>query len=113
MTVYVDSANIPARVGRREATWCHLTADTQDELHAFARRLGLQRRWFQTCKYSKACQPAERCVHWHYDVTAPKRAQAVALGAVEIDRHRLVELLASRRAALNIARGQDVHRGEE
>ena len=47
MTVYVDDARIPARVGRWDSSWSHLFADTQDELHAFAARLGLRRSWFQ------------------------------------------------------------------
>ncbi|QWQ39587.1 DUF4031 domain-containing protein [Streptomyces sp. YPW6] len=34
--------------GLRHTHWCHLTADTEDELHAFAARLGLRRSWFQT-----------------------------------------------------------------
>jgi len=47
MAVYVDSANIRATVGRLSSTWCHLTADTKDELHEFAARIGLRRSWFQ------------------------------------------------------------------
>jgi hypothetical protein len=48
----------------------HLTADTLEELHAFAKRLGLKREWFQE--------------HWsapHYDLTPGKRARALELGA--------------------------------
>ena len=47
MTVYVDDASIAATVGRLAARWSHLIADDQDELHAFALRLGLRREWFQ------------------------------------------------------------------
>ena len=47
MTVYVDDARIPARIGRHDTRWSHLFADTQTELHEFAARLGLHRRWFQ------------------------------------------------------------------
>lgn len=93
MTVYVDAAYIPWRDGR----WCHLTADTQEELHAFAARIGLRRTWFQTCK--RQCAPAGApCVHWHYDVNVGRRAAAVLLGAVEIDRDRMVALIRARRA---------------
>lgn len=73
MTVYVDDAVTLWR-GRR---WAHLMADTLDELHAFATRLGLPRRAFQD-KTSGA----------HYDVTAELREQAIALGAMAISRHR-------------------------
>ena len=78
MTVYVDDAVTLWR-GRR---WAHLMADTLDELHAFAERLGLPRRAFQN-KTSGA----------HYDVTADMRLQAIALGAMPISRHRDRELV--------------------
>jgi hypothetical protein len=80
VTVYVDDAGIPAEVtdqqsGRRyDRRWSHLTADTKGELHEFAARLGLQRRWFQDKPYGL----------WHYDVTAAKREQAIRLGATPI-----------------------------
>ena len=72
MGVYVDDAVTLWR-GQR---WAHLMADTLDELHAFAAGLGLPRRAFQN-KTSGA----------HYDVPAPMREQAIALGAVAISRH--------------------------
>lgn len=50
---------------------CHLTADTEEELHAFAARLGLRRAWFQ----AKSTTP-------HYDLTESKRELALKLGAV-------------------------------
>lgn len=51
---------------------CHLTADTVEELHVFAARLGLKRAWFQPMSSP------------HYDLTPNKRALAVKLGAVEV-----------------------------
>ncbi len=72
MSVFVDEA-IFERWGHR---WCHLTADTPEELHDFAGRLGLGRSRFQT-------KPDRPWVD-HYDLTAQKRSEAVALGAVEI-----------------------------
>lgn len=74
MAVYVDDARIPARVGRIDARWSHLTADTTGELHAFARQIGLRRTWYQQKPHGA----------WHYDVTDPKRIEAVQLGAVEV-----------------------------
>lgn len=73
MSVYVDDAAVLWR-GQR---WAHLMADTLAELHAFAARLGIPRHAFQN-KTSGA----------HYDVPAPLREQAIALGAVPISRHR-------------------------
>lgn len=103
MTVYVDDARIQATVGRYRDRWSHLTADTVEELHAFADRIGLRRTWFQTCK-STLCgggRPANRdtCPHWHYDVTESKRAQALASGAEEMDMRRWSELITARREA--------------
>ena len=72
MGVYVD-APIWEQGGH---LWCHLTADTAEELHSFATRLGLRRSRFQS-------KPGRSWVD-HYDITEPKRSQAVALGAVEI-----------------------------
>ena len=72
MSVYVDEA-IFTRWGHR---WCHLTADTPDELHYFAGMLGCPRSRFQT-------KPERPWVD-HYDITEDKRCEAVALGAVEI-----------------------------
>ncbi|MBV8349862.1 MAG: DUF4031 domain-containing protein [Mycolicibacterium sp.] len=103
MTVYVDDARIPARVGRWDSSWSHLFADTQDELHAFAARLGLRRSWFQDPTVSGkplAAKPGSRAAeNWHYDVTAAKRRQAIALGAKPITMRQAVELLDARYTA--------------
>jgi hypothetical protein len=53
---------------------CHLiAAGDLEELHAFAKKLGLRREWFQ----GRASWP-------HYDLTPSKRAKALALGAIEV-----------------------------
>lgn len=67
MTVYVDNEQIQWR-GK---LWCHLVADSLEELHAFATRLGLRRSWFQ----AQASLP-------HYDVTTSVRERAIELGAL-------------------------------
>lgn len=72
--VYVDDMRMSAQVGRLRARWSHLTADTKEELHAFAARLGLRRSWFQDKPNGL----------WHYDVTDSKRDQAIRLGAKQI-----------------------------
>lgn len=81
MTVYVDDSNIPAKVRQHDATWCHLFADSQEELHAFARKLGLRRSYFQQGKPRGDGTPDP---HWHYDVTAGMRKRAVSLGAQQV-----------------------------
>jgi hypothetical protein len=67
MAVYVDNERIEWR-GR---LWCHLVADSLDELHAFAARIGLRRSWFQ-----------DRASFPHYDVTTEVRERALRSGAV-------------------------------
>ncbi|MDP9376602.1 MAG: DUF4031 domain-containing protein [Actinomycetota bacterium] len=72
MTVYVDDAFVAGDWGR----WTgggHLQADSIEELHAFAERLGLRRMWLQT----KAGRPD----HDHYDLTCAGRLRALELGA--------------------------------
>jgi uncharacterized protein DUF4031 len=79
MTVYVDHAFEHGEWGRWSGGG-HLQADTPAELHAFAARLGLQRHWFQ----HRPGRPDRD----HYDLTAEKRRQALAAGAVEEDRRQ-------------------------
>jgi hypothetical protein len=92
MSVYVDDA-VNSWRGRR---WAHLMADTLEELHAFAARLGIPRRAFQN-KTSGA----------HYDVPTELREEALRLGAIAISRHRDREQV---RAVIRRARAQG--RGE-
>ena len=63
-------------------TVTHLYADTLDELHAFAKRLGLRREWFQNRKNLP-----------HYDLNSSRRKVAVSLGAIETTRKHLVEYM--------------------
>lgn len=70
MTVYVD--DMKASFGRM--VMCHMIADTDDELHAMADKIGVARKWHQKPPKSDS----------HYDIALSKRALAVAAGAVEI-----------------------------
>jgi nicotinamide mononucleotide adenylyltransferase len=92
MSVYVDNARIPARVGTITAKWSHLITDNPnvEELHRFAATIGLRRSWFQTGKV--AYRP-------HYDVTESKRDAAIAAGATEIDVREVRDVLARARSA--------------
>lgn len=71
MTVYVDDM----RAKFRRMVMCHMLADTDEELHAMADRIGVARRWWQSPAKSSGS---------HYDIALSKRAEAVAAGAVEI-----------------------------
>ncbi|NIL59658.1 DUF4031 domain-containing protein [Salinispora arenicola] len=100
MTVYVDDFRRSARVGRISGRWSHLTADTVQELHEFAAKLGLHRDWFQTCK--QKCAPEGRaCPHWHYDVVDVKRGEAIRLGAKAITWREMGALTSARRRAMH------------
>ena len=80
MTVYVDDLQLRAQVGALDRAWSHLICspfDHPDELHQFAGRIGLARRWYQG-------PPAHQWPTWHYDVTSGKRQQALNAGAVPI-----------------------------
>lgn len=90
MTVYVDSVRMRARVGRLTANWSHLTADTTEELLAFADRLGLKTSWVQNPGHV-----------WkeHFDVTDSKREMAIRLGAQPITMQEACALWAAKREA--------------
>lgn len=72
MSVYVDEFRLwlPRQPRPFHKGSCHLTADSIEELHEFARRIGLRRGWFQ----GKSLVP-------HYDLTEPRRERALAAGA--------------------------------
>jgi hypothetical protein len=84
MTVYVHKLRGQGGLlsgATRNDPWFVLTADTEDELHAFAARLGLQGNMFQP---GMPTGPQQVSVTGHYDVTEGERDQAVALGAQAI-----------------------------
>ena len=75
MAVLVDPAVWPWR----GQLWAHLVSDVSyDELHAFAAELGVPRRAFQGD---------------HYDIPAPLRERALALGAQPVRARELVRRL--------------------
>ncbi len=75
--------------GLRFTEFCHLLADSRDELHAMADQLGIPRRFFQDHPW-----------RWHHDLPAHLRPQALELGAREVTMHEVGALLQRRRAAL-------------
>lgn len=67
--VYVDDMHKHAAGQFRRMKMSHMIADTAEELHAMADRIGVARKWHQGD---------------HYDIALSKRALAVAAGAREI-----------------------------
>jgi hypothetical protein len=83
MGVYVDAL---MDWGWKYGKSCHLLADTEKELHDFARLIGCKRNWFQV-KSSP-----------HYDLTERRRKMAITKGAIEIDKKKFKELMQNARS---------------
>lgn len=69
MPVYVD--DMQARKGIY--VFSHMIATTDEELHAMADAIGVQRKWWQAPPHTS-----------HYDIVQTKRAEAYARGAIAI-----------------------------
>ena len=83
MPVYVDPLFETGKywAGPRSGTQaCHLRADTLEELHEFAAKIGMRPEWFQ----DKPGQP-------HYDLTETRRALAISRGAIPLSRREWAE----------------------
>lgn len=78
MAVYVDAVRpcIPNKKWRWNKS-AHLFADTDGELHAFAKSIGLHRSWFQVSKGRYELR--------HYDLTEGKHRQAIRQGAILLE----------------------------
>ncbi len=88
MTVYVDELRHSSDRPPFHRGSCHLTADTIEELHELASRIGLKREWYQPLSWP------------HYDLTASKRALAIEAGAVFVPGKQLATVrLAARKEA--------------
>src|SRR3546814_8311968 len=63
MRIYVDAA-----IHRwRGKLWCHMFSPNIDDLHQFAREIGMRREWFQDPRTSSK-------ISWpHYDISAQRR----------------------------------------
>jgi FMN phosphatase YigB (HAD superfamily) len=78
MPVYVDSLFVADRRNAEGFEWCHMFADSLDELHAMAKTIGRNRCWFHRGD--------------HYDLTPSFRAKAIAAGATELTWRQVVPL---------------------
>lgn len=91
MSVYVDGEAMdyvnPNDPRKRNMKMCHMVADTEEELIEMARKLNLKQEWHQYKGTPKS----------HFDICKSKRALAVKLGAIPIDRHELVTIIRRKR----------------
>lgn len=77
MPVYVDQLNL-----HKNGYWCHMVADTSEELETMAVAIGLKLEWIQVSSSGII----------HYDLRKSKRILAVKLGAIECTAQRLIEV---------------------
>ncbi len=85
--IYIDALqDCTPKKGWRWNQFCHMFADSVEELHEFAAKIGMKKAWFQNRKLP------------HYDLTAKRRKLALSLGAQEVDRAWLKERLRNRLA---------------
>lgn len=84
MAVYVDpNLNWPKTEHWPYGSVSHMYADTEQELHDMANRIGLKRSW---C--SDKTQPGSKLLH--YDLSPTKRLAAIRAGAIPKDhRHKV------------------------
>lgn len=76
MAIYVDFV----RIEFKGHQWCHMLADTLQELHEFAALIDVDKRLF----HRNASYP-------HYDVTVQMRETAIEYGAIPADRKKIIE----------------------
>lgn len=89
MACYVDAVRSYPDAGLRYREYCHLLANTRDELHALAQHIGVPRYAFQDHPW-----------RWHYDLPAHLRPLAIEQGAIEVTMHEVGALLRRRRAMI-------------
>lgn len=82
MAVYVDNG----RYSFGRMIMCHMGADSLEELHTMADKIGVARKWFQD-------DPR----HPHYDICLSKRTSAVQYGAVEVTQRELAMIFRKQR----------------
>ncbi len=84
MAVYVDDMHLTSMGKYGRMKMCHMVADTVEELHAMADKIGMQRKWYQG---------PPKTINPHYDIGMGKRALAVQAGAIEITMKESVMIL--------------------
>lgn len=81
MAVYIDNGLA------RNRNYSHLFADSVDELHAFATKVGIHRCWYSNKRGKR--QP-------HYDVSDRYRERCLAMGAIPVSWRLVPDMLRRR-----------------
>lgn len=101
VSVYIDQLTYHEPKGKQAkrygTQWCHLFADTLEELHAFAGGLQQRRSYFQ-----------EHSNLPHYDLTPNKRQQAVRAGAIEVQTKAYLRKLRASRSVTKVAESHSI-----
>lgn len=80
MTVYVDAPTWTKPVKNPRKSYAHMVADTHQELHEFAAKIGVKKHFI----HRAGCT--------HYDITSEQHAVAVANGATEVDTREVLRV---------------------
>jgi hypothetical protein len=86
LACYVDALRSYPDAGLRYTEFCHLLADTREELDEMADAIGMPRRFLQDHPW-----------RWHYDLPEPLRKKAIAAGAIEVSMRQVADLLNARK----------------
>lgn len=82
MSVYIDmSKNTYGRM-----LMSHMIADTIEELHSMADKIGVKRKFFQNISH-----------HPHYDICQSKKHLAISLGAIEVNKREFIDIIVRNR----------------
>tara|TARA_B100000700_G_scaffold230615_1_gene255042 strand:- start:14884 stop:15201 length:318 start_codon:yes stop_codon:yes gene_type:complete len=95
MAVYVD--NYKAKF--KNYIMCHMIADSEEELHSFAIKLGLKTSWYQN-----------KTKHKHYDISQSVKQKAIELGAMEVSAKTLVKLSIRKNIEGNCGNLEDINK---
>lgn len=85
MTVYIDELRTYERRGALSGEWCHMVADSTNELMRFADKVGIPRAWAQL--------PDKHRHYAHFDLRRSYRIMARRAGALEVSTLQLARYM--------------------
>lgn len=79
--IYVDAPTWTTGAKKPRQSYAHMVADTHDELHAFAAKIGVKPHFFHKTPRM-----------FHYDINKDQHVIAVAHGAIEVETKKLLPI---------------------